>query len=134
MTSTRPAPMVMRVRIGSGPKAEKSGETTQPRFRAPSTAMYSSGMRPASTKTVSPGGTPSSSRTLAKRFEASDSSRYVKSRTVPSRPSQRRARWFARGPSAWRSTASWAMLMVPSGNPSSEARAAVQEKRSRASA
>jgi hypothetical protein len=38
VTSTAPWPMLMRVAIGSGPKAEKSGVTTVPFFSAPSTA------------------------------------------------------------------------------------------------
>ncbi len=74
MTSTAPSPMPIRVAIGSGPKAENSGDTTQPAFRPPSTAMYSSGMRPVSTKTRSPRRTPRVRSTLAKRLVRRDSS------------------------------------------------------------
>jgi hypothetical protein len=68
VTSTRASPISQRVAIGSGPKAENSGVTTQRAFSAPSTAMYSSGRRPISTKTRSPGATPSAASALAKRL------------------------------------------------------------------
>jgi len=38
VTSTRASPISQRVAMGSGPKAENSGVTTQPAFSAPSTA------------------------------------------------------------------------------------------------
>ena len=39
VTSTLPSPRASRVRIGSGPNAENSGETTVPFFSAPSAPM-----------------------------------------------------------------------------------------------
>ncbi len=68
VTSTRASPISQRVAIGSGPKAENSGLTTQRAFSAPSTARYSSGSRPINTNTRSPGCTPSAPSALAKRL------------------------------------------------------------------
>jgi hypothetical protein len=63
----------MRVAIGSGPKAEKSGDTTIPAFNAPSTAMYSSGMRGSSRNRRSPRLSPSPTSALAKQLVSIDS-------------------------------------------------------------
>lgn len=70
VTSTRASPISARVAIGSGPKAENSGVTTQRAFSAPSTATYSSGSRPISTNTRSPGNTPRLPSAWAKRLVA----------------------------------------------------------------
>ncbi len=43
VTSTLPPPSSSRARMGSGPKAEKSGENTLPFLSVPSAATYSSG-------------------------------------------------------------------------------------------
>ena len=74
VTSTRASPRRRRWRIGSGPNAENSGDTTAPSFSAPSTATCSSGTRPSSVYTRSPGATPSDRSALAKRLVSSSSS------------------------------------------------------------
>jgi hypothetical protein len=48
VTSTFAPPIASRARIGSGPKAEKSGQNTARCFTVPSAVAYSSGMRPRS--------------------------------------------------------------------------------------
>ena len=75
VTSTRASPISQRVAMGSGPKAENSGVTTQPALSAPSTATYNSGSRPISTNTRSPGATPRLRSALANRLVACDNSR-----------------------------------------------------------
>ena len=68
------SPFVMRARIGSGPKAENSGQKTLPCLSVPSAATYSSGMRPARANTRSPRRTPRPSSTFANRSVSSRSS------------------------------------------------------------
>ena len=68
VTSTRAEPRVIRDLIGSGPKAENSGQNTLPAFSVPRAATYSSGTRPASANTRSPFPTPRLLRALANRL------------------------------------------------------------------
>jgi len=68
VTSARPPPRFIRVAIGSGPKAENSGDTTTPAFSAPRAATYSAGMRGASKNRRSPRSIPSAVIALAKRL------------------------------------------------------------------
>ena len=131
VTSTLPSPSPTRAAIGSGPNAEKSGENTPPslqRAEARDVELRDRGSR------ARRRGRPSRRRArrsaFAKRFVSSSSSRYVRSRTLPSLAMQRSATRSPRVPVRGESTASCAMLSPrPPGKPV-EARAAPRPTRS----
>ncbi len=134
VTIAAPPPITTRCLIGSGPNALNSGAKTLRALSVPSTATYNCGTRPMRLKTRSPGAMPMLRNAFAKALVRRCRSAYVTSVSPPCLPKQRSATRSPRPATTCRSTASYAMLNPPPGNPSSHCSADSQVKSARAAA